>query len=431
MTNLSSRSSKELLMLKEQLAAQYKAYQAQRLNLNMARGKPGKEQLDLSIPMLTCVDSAETCKAEDGTDCRNYGGLDGLPEAKRLFAEILDVQPENILVGGNSSLNMMYDTVARAMLFGVNGSLPWCKLDKIKFLCPVPGYDRHFAVCESLGIEMIPVEMREDGPDMAAVKHLVESDPAVKGIWCVPKYSNPEGKTYSDAVVDAFASLQPAAADFRIFWDNAYVIHHIRDTHDHLKNILDACAAHSHPDMVYMFASTSKITFPGAGVAVLASSVANITEAKQHMSAQTIGPDKLNQLRHLRFFKDLTGLKAHMQKHQAILAPKFSAVLEILQKELGGLGIADWTEPNGGYFISFNAPDNCASRIVELCREAGVVTTPAGATFPYHKDPRDRNIRIAPTMPSLDELHTAISLFALCVKLAAVEKLLAREPSLV
>lgn len=431
MSTLSSCSHEELLARKEQLTAQYKSFQAQDLHLNMARGKPGADQLDLSIPMLTCVDTAEACMAEGGTDCRNYGGLDGLPETKRLFADILDVKPENVIVGGNSSLNMMYDTVARAMLYGINGSTPWAKLEQVKFLCPVPGYDRHFAVCESLGIEMIPVEMQGDGPDMVVVRQLVESDPAVKGIWCVPKYSNPEGKTYSDAVVDAFASLQPAASDFRIFWDNAYVIHHLRDTHDELKNILDACAAHGHPDMVYIFASTSKITFPGAGVAVLASSKANVAEIKQRMSAQTIGPDKLNQLRHVRFFKNRAGIDAHMKKHQAIITPKFDVVLKILQKELDGLGIAEWTKPNGGYFISFNAPDGCASRIVQLCKEAGLVITPAGATFPYHKDPRDRNIRIAPSMPPLHELHTAISLFTLCVKLAAVEKLLVREPSLV
>lgn len=430
MSNLSSLSHEQLLALKKQLKQQYDTYQAQGLQLNMARGKPGREQLDLSTPLLTCVASAEACISEDGTDCRNYGGLDGLPGMKRLFADLLEVKPENVIVGGNSSLNLMYDTIARAMLYGVLGGTPWAKLERVKFLCPVPGYDRHFTVCESLGIEMVPVEMREDGPDMAAVKDLAENDPAVKGIWCVPKYSNPEGKTYSAAVVDAFAALRPAAADFRIFWDNAYCVHHIRDEHDELKNILDACSAQGRPDMVYIFASTSKITFPGAGVAAMAASEANVADIRRHLSAQTIGPDKINQLRHLRFFKDRAGVEAHMRRHQAILAPKFAAVQEILQGELGELGIADWTHPHGGYFISFNGPDGCAARIVQLCCEAGVVTTPAGATYPYGRDPRDRNIRIAPSVPPLSELRTAISLFTLCVKLAAVEQLEAREPAL-
>lgn len=430
MSNLSSLSHEQLLALKKQLKQQYDTYQAQGLQLNMARGKPGREQLDLSTPLLTCVASAEACISEDGTDCRNYGGLDGLPGMKRLFADLLEVKPENVIVGGNSSLNLMYDTIARAMLYGVLGGTPWAKLERVKFLCPVPGYDRHFTVCESLGIEMVPVEMREDGPDMAAVKDLAENDPAVKGIWCVPKYSNPEGKTYSAAVVDAFAALRPAAADFRIFWDNAYCVHHIRDEHDELKNVLDACSAQGRPDMVYIFASTSKITFPGAGVAAMAASEANVADIRRHLSAQTIGPDKINQLRHLRFFKDRAGVEAHMRRHKAILAPKFAAVQEILQGELGELGIADWTHPHGGYFISFNGPDGCAARIVQLCREAGVVTTPAGATYPYGRDPRDRNIRIAPSVPPLSELRTAISLFTLCVKLAAVEQLEAREPAL-
>ncbi|ADU25920.1 aminotransferase class I/II-fold pyridoxal phosphate-dependent enzyme [Ethanoligenens harbinense] len=430
MSNLSSLSREQLLALKKQLTEQYDACRAQGLQLNMARGKPGREQLDLSTPLLTCVSSAEACISEDGTDCRNYGGLDGLPGMKRLFADLLEVRPENVMVGGNSSLNLMYDTIARAMLYGVLGGTPWSRLERVKFLCPVPGYDRHFTVCESLGIEMVPVEMREDGPDMATVKDLAKHDPAVKGIWCVPKYSNPEGKTYSDAVVDAFAALRPAAADFRIFWDNAYCVHHIRDEHDELKNILDACAAQGRPDMVYLFTSTSKITFPGAGVAAMAASETNIADIRRHLSAQTIGPDKLNQLRHLRFFKDRAGVEAHMKKHQAILAPKFAAVQEILQAELGGLDIAEWTHPHGGYFISFNAPDGCAARIVQLCREAGVVTTPAGATYPYGRDPRDRNIRIAPSVPPLSELRTAISLFTLCVKLAAVEKLGTRKPVL-
>ena len=418
----SSLSREELTRLHARLAKEYAAWQAKGLRLNMARGKPGADQLDLSAGLLTCVSSSEACFAEDGTDARNYGGLTGLPEARRLFAALLEVPAQNVIVGGNSSLNMMYDAVARAMTHGLLGSTPWARLPKVKFLCPVPGYDRHFAVCAHFGIEMIPVEMKADGPDMAAVKRLAESDPAVKGIWCVPKYSNPEGRTYSDAVVDAFAALRPAAEDFRIFWDNAYVIHDLTDRPDRLKNLFETLRAAGKPDMAYIFASTSKCTFPGAGVAAVAASDANIAEIRARMAVQTIGADKINQLRHVRFFKDVAGLRAHMQKHAAILAPKFAAVLEILDRELGATGAADWTRPRGGYFISFNAPDGTAARVVRLCKEAGVTVTPAGATFPYGKDPRDRNIRIAPSAPPLEELKTAITLFALCVRLAAVEK---------
>ncbi|HCB99732.1 MAG TPA: aminotransferase [Ruminococcaceae bacterium] len=425
MSTLSSLSNQELCTLKDRLLNKYHDFQAQGLNLNMSRGKPSAEQLDLSIPILTCIDSRETCLAEDGTDCRNYGSLDGLPEMKRLFAEIMEVQPANIVIGGNSSLTMMYDTIARAMQFGILGNTPWGKLEKVKFLCPVPGYDRHFSITEAFGIEMIPVQMLDDGPDMAVVRKYVENDPTVKGIWCVPKYSNPEGKTYSDTVVDAFASLKPAAADFRIFWDNAYCLHHLNEKHDELKNILEACTAQGHADMVFIFASTSKITFPGAGVAAMAASESNIADIKKRIFFQTIGPDKLNQLRHVRFFKNRAGMETHLVKHAAIIGPKFALVDEILTAELAGLGIAKWTKPNGGYFISFDAMEGCATRIVELCKEAGLCTTPAGSTFPYHHDPCDCNIRIAPTMPPLDELRSAIPLFTLCVKLASVEKLLA------
>ena len=427
MPNYPSLSKSELLELSAELRRQYDAFRARGLQLDMSRGKPGADQLDLSLEVLDCINSSESCKAENGTDCRNYGLLDGIPEAKRLFAEMLEVEPDEIIIGGNSSLNMMYDAVARAMTHGMLGSpKPWCRLDKVRFLCPSPGYDRHFTVCEHFGIEMITIPMREDGPDMDEVRRLAESDDSVKGIWCVPKYSNPQGITYSDRVVDAFAALKPAAPDFRIFWDNAYCVHHLTDEHDQLKNILEACRRSGHEDMVYIFGSTSKISFPGSGVAMMAASRANIEFIKQQLSAQTIGPDKLNQLRHVRFFKNLGGIEEHMRRHAALIRPKFEAVIESFERDLSGTGIGRWTNPRGGYFISFDAPDGCARRTVQLCMEAGVKVTPAGATFPYGKDPHDSNIRIAPTFPPVNELKTAMQLFCLCVKMAAVEKLLAK-----
>lgn len=425
----SSLSKSQLNDLMIPLKKRYDSFKAQGLKLDMSRGKPGKDQLDLSLDVLDCINSSESCKSEDGTDCRNYGLLDGIPEAKRLFAAMLEVDPDEIIIGGNSSLNMMYDAVARAMLLGVLGSeKPWCKLDKVKFLCPAPGYDRHFAVTESLGIEMINIDMTPEGPDMEQVRRLAESDESIKGIWCVPKYSNPEGITYSDAVVDAFASLKPRAKDFRIFWDNAYCFHHLTDEHDQLKNILTACRDNGNEDMVYIFGSTSKISFPGSGVAMMAASRANIDFTKRQLCAQTIGPDKLNQLRHVRFFKDLAGLEEHMKKHADVLRPKFETVVGSFERELTSLGIAEWSNPRGGYFISVNTLDGCAKRTVQLCREAGVVLTTAGATFPYGRDPRDRNIRIAPSFPPVSELKTAIELFCICVKIAAIEKLLS-EPA--
>ena len=425
MPNYMSLSKTELLELSGKLRQQYDSFKAKGLHLDMSRGKPGTDQLDLSLEVLDCINSSESCKAENGTDCRNYGLLDGIPEAKCLFAQMLEVEPDEIIIGGNSSLNMMYDAVARAMTHGMLGSpKPWCKLDKIRFLCPSPGYDRHFTVCEHFGIEMIAIPTREDGPDMDEVRSLVENDDSVKGIWCVPKYSNPQGITYSDRVVDAFAALKPAAPDFRIFWDNAYCVHHLTDEHDHLENVLEACRRFGHEDMVYIFGSTSKISFPGSGVAMMAASRANIEFIKQQLRAQTIGPDKLNQLRHVRFFKNLDGIDAHMRRHAALIRPKFEAVIESFERNLGGTGIGRWTNPRGGYFISFDAPDGCAKRTVQLCREAGVKVTPAGATFPYGKDPHDSNIRIAPTFPPVSELKTAMELFCLCVKMAAVEKLL-------
>ena len=418
-------------MNKEQLAGEkaaldkkYEEFKGKGLKLTMARGIPAPEQLDLSMEMLNTPLTDTMSKS--GNDCRSYGVLDGIPEAKELFAEILDVQPENIIVGGNSSLQLMYDTISRAMLLGVLGSeKPWCKYDKVKFLCPAPGYDRHFGICESLGIEMITVPYKEDGPDMDEVERLVSSDETIKGIWCVPMYSNPTGISYSDEVVRRFANLKPAAKDFRIFWDNAYCVHHLSDDGQaHLLNIIDECRKAGNPDMVFEFTSTSKISFPGSGVAVICASKDNIEFIKKQMGKQTIGFDKLNQLRHVRFFKNRKGIEEQMRRHADIIRPKFEAVLKTLETELKPLGIASWTNPNGGYFISFNGMDGTAKRIVALAKEAGVTMTNAGATYPYGNDPHDSNIRIAPTYPSIDELQTAMDLFCVCVRLASVEKLL-------
>lgn len=418
-------SEEELLALKEELNKQYEEAKAKGLKLDMSRGKPSSSQLDMERDFLEVIRSDSNLKTESGTDCRNYGLLDGIPEAKKLMADMIGVGQDNIIVFGNSSLNIMYDTVARSMLFGVNGSTPWCKLDKVKFLCPVPGYDRHFAITELFGIEMINIPMTEEGPDMELVEKYVNGDPAVKGIWCVPKYSNPQGYTYSDETVRRFASLKPAAEDFRVYWDNAYAIHDLyEDKSDQLLEILGECEKAGNPDMVYEFVSTSKVTFPGSGISALASSKANLDSIKSTMTIQTIGPDKLNQLRHVIYFKDINGMKAHMMKHAAIMRPKFEAIEEVLEKELGGLGIGSWTKPNGGYFISFEALEGCAKAIVQKCKDAGVVLTGAGATYPYKKDPKDSNIRIAPTFPSEEELSTATDLFVLCVKLVSVEKIL-------
>ena len=425
MTPYKDLSREELLKEKENLEQQFAEIKAKGLKLDMSRGKPSIAQLNLSMGMMDVFHSESDLKCEDGTDCRNYGVLDGIPEAKRLLASIAEVNPNNIMIFGNSSLNVMYDTVARAMTHGIMGSTPWCKLDKVKFLCPVPGYDRHFAITEHFGIEMINVPMTSTGPDMDMVEKLVSSDPAIKGIWCVPKYSNPQGITYSDETVFRFANLKPAAEDFRIFWDNAYCIHHIYDEiHDKIPNILEECEKAGNPDMVYMFGSTSKVSFPGSGVSAIATSLANVEFIRQHMTVQIIGHDKINQLRHVRFFKNIDGLKNHMQKHAEILRPKFEAVLQILQEELKGLEIGSWVKPRGGYFISFNAMPGCAKAIVDKCKQLGVVLTGAGATYPYGKDPEDSNIRIAPSFPTPEEMAEATKIFVLCVKLASVEKLL-------
>ena len=415
----------ELLALRKELKAKYHDFQGRDLRLDMSRGKPSVDQLDLSMGMMDVLSSNDDLTCEDGTDCRNYGGLKGIDEAKELLGDMMEVNPSTIIIYGNSSLNVMYDTISRAMTHGIMGNTPWCKLDKVKFLCPVPGYDRHFAITEYFGIEMINVPMTPEGPDMDMVEELVSSDEAIKGIWCVPKYSNPQGYSYSDETVRRFARLSPAAPDFRIYWDNAYGVHHLYDhDQDHLIEILAECKRAGNMDLVYKFASTSKISFPGSGIACIAASQNNLEDIKAQLKNQTIGHDKVNQLRHVRFFGDIHGMVEHMRKHADIIRPKFEAVEQILERELGGLGIGSWTNPKGGYFISFDSLDGCAKDIVARCKKAGVVMTPAGATYPYGKDPHDSNIRIAPTYPPLSDLITATELFALCVKLVSVEKLL-------
>ena len=418
-------SKEELLTLQKQLNKEYEDARGKGLKLDMSRGKPAASQLDMEMDFMNVLNADSILKTEAGVDCRNYGIMDGIPEARKLIGDVLGVSADNVIVFGNASLNIMYDTVARSEIFGVMGETPWCKLDKVKFLCPVPGYDRHFAITEQFGIEMINVPMTEDGPDMDMVEELVNTDPAVKGIWCVPKYSNPQGYTYSDETVKRFAALKPAAKDFRIYWDNAYVIHDLyEEKKDTLLDIISECEKAGNPDMVYEFCSTSKVTFPGSGIAALAASKANLDFIKKFMTIQTIGYDKVNQLRHVRYFKDAEGMKAHMMKHAAIMRPKFEAVFHVLESELNGLGIGSWTEPKGGYFISFDALDGCAKKIVEKCKEAGVVLTGAGATYPYKKDPKDSNIRLAPSFPTPEELAMATDLFVLCVKIVSVEKLL-------
>ena len=424
-TPYSSLSREELSTLKDKLEQEFKEVKELGLKLDMSRGKPSKTQLDLSMGMLDTVNSESNMDCEDGTDCRNYGILTGIPEIRRLMADMAGVSEKNVIVYGNSSLNIMFDTVSRSMTHGVMGSTPWAKLDKVKFLCPVPGYDRHFAITESFGIEMINVPLYEDGPDMDMVEKLVSEDPAIKGIWCVPMYANPTGTTYSAETVRRFAALQPAAEDFRIFWDNAYGVHHLfADDQDSIPEILSECAKAGHPDMVYEFMSTSKITFPGSGIAAMFTSEANIKDILKVMTFQTIGHDKINQLRHARFFGDIEHLKAHMMKHAELIRPKFAAVIDTLEEGLGGLEIGSWSNPKGGYFISFDAMEGCARAIVAKMKEAGVVMTGAGATYPYGKDPKDSNIRIAPTLPTPEELAKAAEVFVLCVKLVSVEKLL-------
>ena len=417
-------SKEELASEIELLRKQYKKYQGMELNLNMARGKPCQEQLDLSMGLMDALTSDADLTCEDGTDCRNYGVLTGIHEAKVLIGDMMENNPDDIIIYGNSSLNVMYDTISRAYSHGIMGNTPWCKLDKVKWLCPVPGYDRHFGITEYFGFEMIPVPMSPTGPDMDMIENLVANDDSIKGIWCVPKYSNPQGYSYSDDTVRRFARLKPAAKDFRIFWDNAYGIHHLYDDkQDYLIEILAECKRAGNPDLVYKFASTSKITFPGSGIAAMATSPNNMKDILETMKHQTIGQDKVNQLRHVRFFKDIHGMVEHMRKQADIIRPKFEAVEQILDEELSGLEIGTWTMPKGGYFISFDALDGCAKEIVGKCKKAGVQMTGAGATWPYGKDPHDSNIRIAPTYPPIDDLKTAAKLFTLCVKLVSANKI--------
>ena len=425
MKSYKSMSQEELNALYEELKKEYIDAKGKGLNLNMARGKPSKAQLDMSMDILDALSSKDNAITESGIDSRNYGDLTGIPEAKQLMADVMGTDPQNVIVFGNASLPIMYDTVARSYCFGVNGSTPWCKLDKVKWLCPVPGYDRHFAITEQFGIEMITIPMNSEGPDMELVKKYVEEDETIKGIWCVPKYSNPTGITFSDSVVRAFAALKPAAEDFRIFWDNAYAVHDLyEDKKDELIDILSECALNGNEDMVYEFCSTSKVSFAGAGIAAMATSEKNRKWVESTMTIQTIGYDKMNQLRHVRYFKDIDGLKVHMKKHADMLRPKFEAVLKCFESELGGLDIATWTEPKGGYFISFDAMEGCAKEIVAKCKEAGVTLTGAGATYPYKKDPKDSNIRIAPSFPTPEEMELASRVFVLCVKLVTIEHLL-------
>ncbi len=421
----SQQSKEDLLALKSELEAKFEEKKACGLQLDMSRGKPSTSQLDISLGLLDVLTSKSGFLASDGIDCRNYGGLDGIPEAKQLMAEMMGTAPEHVIVFGNASLSIMYDSISRSYTHGVLGNTPWCKLDKIKFLCPVPGYDRHFAITERFGIEMINIPMTQDGPDMDLVEDLVNHDETVKGIWCVPKYSNPQGINYSDDTVRRFASLKPAAKDFRIYWDNAYVIHHLYEDHQaELLDIISECEKAGNPDIVYEFASTSKVSFSGAGIAALAASKANLDDIKKQLTIQTIGYDKINQLRHVTYFKNLEGLKQHMKKHANEMRPKFEAVLDVLEEELADTGIASWEKPYGGYFISFEAMEGCAKKIVAKCKEAGVTLTGAGATYTYGKDPKDSNIRIAPSFPNLEELAQATDLFVLCVKLVSIEKIL-------
>ena len=422
MSSINQLSQQEKNDLKQKLDKRYEEFRSKNLSLNMTRGVPSTEQLDLSMELLTCVNE-NNYHTQKGVDCRNYGGVDGIPEAKQLFADYMEVTTDEIIVAGNSSLNLMYDTFMRAMVKGVEkDSTPWALQKEIKFICPAPGYDRHFSICEYLNIKMITVEMTDDGLNMDEIEALVENDESIKGIWCVPKYSNPTGVTYTDEVVERLASMKTKANDFRIFWDNAYSVHHMTDSPAQLMPILDACKKAGNPDRVYMYGSTAKITFAGAGVSALAASQNNINWLKGQIFFQTIGPDKLNQLRHVTYFKNLDGITQLMKKHAQILKPKFDAVNSILEKELGGSGLAEWTNPKGGYFISINTPNGCAKKVVEMAKQAGVMLTPAGATYPYKNDPLDRNIRIAPSFPPKEDLELATELLAICIQIVALEQ---------
>ena len=420
MLNVSSASREALSARLGELLAQYEQYKSRDLRLDMSRGKPGAEQLDLTLPMFESLSAKDMYLTQTGFDTRNYGVLDGIPEAKQLFADLLEVTPDDVIVCGNSSLNLMFDYISTAYAKGVCGNMPWSRQGAVKFLCPVPGYDRHFGITQYFGIEMINVPMTSEGPDMNVIEELVK-DPLVKGIWCVPMYSNPDGITYSDETVRRFAALKPAAPDFRVMWDNAYCVHHLNDTPDTLLNIFKEAKARNNEDLFIEFVSTSKISFPGAGVAAMAASAKNVADIKSRMTVQTIGHDKLNMLRHVRFFKDAQGVVDHMKLHADVLRPRFELVLSMLDEKLGGRGIAAWHSPNGGYFVSVNVCKGCAKKTVKLLSEAGVVLTGAGATYPYGKDPDDCNIRLAPSFPPLSELQVAMELFCICAEITAIE----------
>jgi aspartate/methionine/tyrosine aminotransferase len=425
MTDFSTLDEQRLNAARAPLMQRYREFKSRGLNLDMTRGKPCPEQLDLATPLLSDALLSDF-RAEDGTDCRNYGGLDGIPEAKRLFAEYMGVAPEELIIGGNSSLSLMHDAVMRALVYGVSPEdPPWRQLPAVKFLCPSPGYDRHFFICEHLGVDMITVPMNAAGPDMQMVEDLVAVDESIKGIWCVPKYSNPTGVVYSDEVVERLAGMSTKANDFRILWDNAYTVHDLTESPPALKNVLDACRKAGHPDRPFLFGSTSKVTLAGSGLAMMAASADNIGRIKRHLSIQTIGPDKLNQLRHVKFLESMAGVRAHMRKHAAILKPKFDAVQQVLAAELGGKNIAQWSRPLGGYFVSIDTLEGCASRVIRMASEAGVKLTPAGATYPYGKDPSDSNIRIAPSYPPLEDIQSAMELVAICIQMASIDHLLA------
>lgn len=423
MNALNALSAAELRARLAEKEAALAEWKAKGLSLDLTRGKPNAEQLDLSLDILNVINVKEDCFDETGFDCRNYGVLDGIPAAKKLFADLMNTTPERVIIGGNSALNMMYDTIARAMIFGVyGGSKPWGQQGKLKFLCPAPGYDRHFVVTETLGFELIPIEMKADGPDMDMVEKLVAIDPSIKGIWCVPKYSNPEGVVYSDETVRRFAALKPAADDFRIFWDNAYAVHDLVDDAPEILDIFEEAAKCGNEDMIFEFASTSKITFPGNGIAMLIASENNVNQIKPLLGVQTIGSDKMNQLRHVKYFKTADGIRAHMKRHAEIIKPKFDIVIEAFRRNL--TGVAEWTEPKGGYFIDLSVPDGCAKAVYDLAGETGVALTKAGASYPYGVDPRDRHLRIAPTFPNNENLKSAVEILCLCVEIVAIRKLL-------
>ena len=424
---LAVKTKEELRQIHQEALEQYEDFKSLHLQLNMARGKPCAEQLDLALGVLEALHARSEFANSNGDDCRNYGVWNGLPEMRAIFSKMLEVPADQIILGNNSSLQMMYDCIAQGFTHGFGGCTPWCKQENLKFLCPSPGYDRHFAVTEYFGFELIPIPMLKTGPDMDLIERLVENDETIKGCWCVPKYSNPTGITYSDETVRRFAALKPTAKDFRIMWDNAYCVHDLTDTPDTLLDLYGECLKNGTEDNVLFFASTSKISFPGAGVAALAASKRNIEDLKRRITTQTIGPDKLNQLRHILFLHDINGVYDLMQGHRKILEPKFCIVEESLERELGDLGIAKWSKPNGGYFINLDVMNGCAKRVVSLCQEAGVILTDAGATFPYGADPNDSNIRVAPTFPPQEELRQAMHLLCICVRLAASEKLLSER----